>query len=52
MARYNNMDESERALFTMEYKQTADPVFNGRHLVHDVHVALFPDSDLAFNSGR
>jgi len=52
IARFNNMDQSERALFRMEYRQTGDPVFNGRHLVQDVQVALSPDDDLNFNVRR
>lgn len=49
IARLNNMDQSERALFKMEYRQTDDPVFNGRHLVQDVQVSLSLDDNLNFN---
>lgn len=46
IARYNNMDQSERSLFTIDYQQTVDPVFDGRQRVHDVFVALRPERDL------
>ena len=52
IARFNNMDQSERSLFKIKYKQTADPVFNGRYLVQDVHVALNADDDLISNVDR
>lgn len=52
IAHFNNMVESERALFKMEFKQTIDPVFNGRYLVQDVHVALTGDEDLLLSTGR
>ena len=40
IARFNNMDESEQDLFGIEYKQTIDPVFNGKYLVQDVYVYM------------
>lgn len=40
MARYNNMDESERILFDLKYHETIDPVFTGRLLVHDITISL------------
>lgn len=40
IARHNNMDESERLLFDLKFRETLDPVFSGRHLVHDVYVNL------------
>ena len=52
IARFNNMDQSERALFRVEYRQADDPVFNGRHLVQDVQVAIGPDDDLNFRARR
>ncbi|SHJ70212.1 hypothetical protein [Cycloclasticus pugetii] len=49
IARFNNMEQSERVLFNMEYKQTEDPIFNGRHLVQDVHVSVNLADDSNFN---
>ena len=40
IARFNNMDEGEQDLFGIEYKQTIDPVFNGKYLVQDVYVYM------------
>ena len=50
IARFNNMEQSERVLFKMEYMQTEDPIFNGRHLVQDVHVSVNLTDDSNFNS--
>lgn len=36
---FNDMDENERAVFSIEYDQSTDPVFNGKYLVHDVYVS-------------
>jgi len=48
IARFNNMDQSERMLFSMTYTQTEDPVFNGRHLVQDVKVSMNLTDSLNF----
>lgn len=37
---FNDMDENERDVFSIEYDQSTDPVFNGKYLVHDVYVSL------------
>ena len=39
MARYHNMDESERARYKLVYDETVDPVFNGNYHVHDIQVS-------------
>ena len=36
---FNDMDENERDVFSIEYDQSTDPVFNGKYLVHDVYVS-------------
>jgi len=50
IARYNNMDESERILFEMTYQESTDPVFSGRLLVHDVSIRLRLDGDVVLNT--
>ena len=52
IARFNNMDESEQELFSIEFKQTTDPVFNGKYLVQDVYVSLNTDYGLISDNGR
>lgn len=47
IARYNNMSESERVLFSLRFEETIDPVFSGRYRVHDVLVSLCLDSESA-----
>ena len=39
VSRFNDMDENERDIFSIEYVQSTDPVFNGKYLVHDVYVS-------------
>ena len=39
ISRFNDMDEKERGLFSIEYDQSTDPVFNGKYLVHDVYIS-------------
>ena len=41
ISRFNDMDVNERDLFSIEYDQSTDPVFNGKYLVHDVYVSPF-----------
>lgn len=45
IARFNNMDESERVLFDLSFEETIDPVFSGRYRVHDVYVGLRFDAE-------
>lgn len=39
ISRFNDLDENERDIFSIEYDQSTDPVFNGKYLVHDVYVS-------------
>jgi hypothetical protein len=39
-SRYNNMRSDERTLFKTSFKETRDPVFNGRMLVRDISLKL------------
>ena len=50
IARFNQMDESERLLFEMQFQESPDPVFNGRLLVQDVHVGLRPVDGVAMSA--
>ena len=45
ISRFNDMDEHERGLFSIEYDQSTDPVFNGKYLVHDVYIS--PNNNLS-----
>ena len=40
MARFTNMDEEEKVLFSIEFEETTDPVFDGKSLVHDIYVSM------------
>ncbi|MEN8177783.1 MAG: hypothetical protein ABFS39_04105 [Pseudomonadota bacterium] len=50
IARYNNMDENERILFDLKFRETLDPVFSGRYLVHDVYVRFRLSDDAAMRA--
>ena len=39
LARYNSMDEAERALYKLVYDETVDMEFDGNCYVHDVQVS-------------
>ncbi len=43
ITRFNNMDATERKYFAISYDEDVDPVFNGRHLVKDIHISLRPN---------
>lgn len=50
IARYNNMGENERVLFSLRFEETIDPVFSGRYRVHDVLVSLRLDEKFAISA--
>lgn len=45
ISRFNDMDENEKEIFSIEYDQSTDPIFNGKYLVHDVYVSINKNSN-------
>lgn len=45
ISRFNDMDENEKEIFSIEYDQSTDPIFNGKYLVHDVYVSTNKNSN-------
>ena len=39
IAKYNNMDESERARYKLVYDETVDLEFDGNYYVHEIQVS-------------